>query len=299
MAPEQFDNFAGCDERSDIYSFGIVLYQMAAGGQLPFLAPMGEDFCQAMQRLHSESPVPRLDSPLFPIIQRCLEKSPERRYQTFNEARSNLESLLQHETGEVISPPQSKELEAGEWTNKGASLGNLGRNEEAIRCFDKAIELDPQDARAWNNKGNCLRLLGRHEEAIRCFDKAIELDPQDAAAWMNKGTALGSLDRLDEAIYCFDKALELDPRFVEVWGNRGTTLDGLGRHEEAICCYDRVLQLDQLYADALIIKALAEEKIGQFREASCCYHQFLALATARDVERIEYAHKRLRELGGK
>ncbi len=95
MPPEQFVNAAECDERSDVYSFGVVLYQMAAGGRLPFLAPLPKDsseqamagFWQAMHRLQSEAPVPRLDSPLFPIIQRCLEKSPEARYQTFKEIR--------------------------------------------------------------------------------------------------------------------------------------------------------------------------------------------------------------------
>lgn len=44
MPPEQFDNAAGCDERSDIYSFGIMLYQMAAGGRLPFPIPTGADW---------------------------------------------------------------------------------------------------------------------------------------------------------------------------------------------------------------------------------------------------------------
>ncbi|RIE15808.1 protein kinase domain-containing protein, partial [Candidatus Cryosericum septentrionale] len=175
MAPEQFDNAAGCDERSDIYSFGIVLYQMAAGGRLPFPVPMGADW-QAMRQLHRESPVPRLDSPLFPIIQRCLEKSPEKRYQTFKEVRNNLEPLLQHQTGEVIIPPQSKELEAWEWNNKGSSLDSLGRYEEAILCYDKALELDPRYVASWSNKGASLDSLGRFEDAIHCYDKALELD---------------------------------------------------------------------------------------------------------------------------
>jgi len=399
MAPEQFDNAAGCDERSDIYSFGVVLYQMAAGGQVPFLAPRGADW-RSMRQLHRESPVPQLDSPLFPIIQRCLEKSPQKRYQTFKEVRNNLEPLLQHQTGKVIIRPQSKELEAVEWTNKGASLNALGRYEEAIRCCDKALALDPRDVDAWNNKGSSLGRLGRYEEAIRCLDKALELDPRhvnawtnkgnsldglgrheeailcydkalefdpriagacsnkgsslgrlgrhedairwfnsalaldprDAVAWNNKGSSLGSLGRHEEEIRCYDKALELDPRHVNAWtnkgsslrnlerfedairwfnsalaldprhvnawANKGASLHNLGRHAEAIGCYEEDLKLDPRDVYAWFNKALAEDKLSRGQEAAHSFQQFLALAPAQDAQLVEYAHKRLRELGG-
>jgi tetratricopeptide (TPR) repeat protein len=283
MAPEQFDNAAGCDERSDIYSFGIVLYQMATGGQVPFLAPLPKDgseqmmadFWQAMRQLHRESPVPRLDSPLFPIIQRCLEKSPEKRYQTFKEVRSNLEPLLQHQTGEEIVPPQLKELEAWEWSNKGISLGSLGRYEEAIVCLDTALELDPRCVAVWGNKGASLDILGRHEEAIHCYDKALELNPRNAAAWNNKGNSFGSLSRPEEAILCFDKALELDPRNAAAWSNKGISLRSLGRCEESIRCYDTALELDPRDADAWTNKGLILRSLGRFEEAIRCYNQAL------------------------
>ena len=276
MPPEQFDNAAGCDERSDIYSFGIVLYQMAARGRLPFPVPMGADW-QVMRQLHRESPVPRLDSPLFPIIQRCLEKSSEKRYQTFKEVRRNLESLLQHQTGEVIIPPQLKELEAWEWTNKGASLKSLGRYEEAIRCLDKALELNPGHVNAWINKGTSLGSLGHHEEAIRCFNRALELDPRNADAWNNKGNSLDSLGRPEEAIRCYDQALELDPRQVNAWTNKGASLNSLGRYEEAIRCYDKALELDSRQVNAWINKGTSLGSLGRPEEAIRCYDQALEL----------------------
>lgn len=74
MPPEQFTNAADCDERSDIYAFGVVLYQMVRGGQLPFLSPLPRDtseaemarFWRAMQRLHSGAVLPKVDSPSSP-----------------------------------------------------------------------------------------------------------------------------------------------------------------------------------------------------------------------------------------
>ncbi|GAG36870.1 unnamed protein product, partial [marine sediment metagenome] len=93
MPPEQFIDAAKCDERSDIYAFGIVLYQMATEGKRPFSASQPRDnsveearrFWNSMLKLQSEASVPRLDSPIFPIIQRCLQKEPDKRYQTFKE----------------------------------------------------------------------------------------------------------------------------------------------------------------------------------------------------------------------
>ena len=285
MSPEQFDNAKGCDERSDIYSFGIVLYQMVEGGHVPFLAPLPRDdsiqargaFWQAMHKLHSESSIPRLVSPLFPIIQHCLDKTPDKRYQTFKDIRKDLEPLLQHQTGELINPPQLKELEAWEWSNKGSSLHGLGRHEEAIRCFDKALKLNPRLVNVWCNKGAGLKNLERLEESICCLNKALELDPNLVNGWYNKGNSLHSLGRYEESIRCFDKALELDPCYVAAWYNKGACLDSLGNHEEAIRCYDQALELDPGLVNAWFNKGGSLNSLGRYQDAIRYFDQALKL----------------------
>ena len=61
------------------------------------------------------------------------------------------------------------------WNNKGLALNSLGRYDEAIKCYDKAIEIDPNDADAWNNKGLALNSLGNNDEAKKCYDRSREL----------------------------------------------------------------------------------------------------------------------------
>ncbi|MGA7076939.1 MAG: tetratricopeptide repeat protein [Halobacteriota archaeon] len=91
----------------------------------------------------------------------------------------------------------------------------------AIDCFDKALEIYPQDVHLWDSKGTTLANYGSYTESIDCFDKALEIDPQDARAWSNKAASLGYLKRDEEAIECFDKALEIDPNdFLSIDGKK-------------------------------------------------------------------------------
>ena len=75
--------------------------------------------------------------------------------------------------------------------NSGSNnVSNLNKSDEAIKPFDKAIEINPQDSKAWNNKGLDLRKLGKYDEAIKAYDKAIENNPQNSMAWYKKRLAL-------------------------------------------------------------------------------------------------------------
>ena len=71
----------------------------------------------------------------------------------------------------------------------GNAKSDLGDNEGAIRNYDKAIELNPKDAKAYVNRGLAKINLGDNEGAIRDSDKAIELNPQYAEAYVNRGFA--------------------------------------------------------------------------------------------------------------
>ena len=61
--------------------------------------------------------------------------------------------------------------------------------------------------------GGFLTQEGKYEEAIKYFDKAIERDPQNAKAWWLKGRALEriSTSTIEQVILCYDRALEIDP----------------------------------------------------------------------------------------
>jgi tetratricopeptide (TPR) repeat protein len=58
------------------------------------------------------------------------------------------------------------------WNNKGFALFKLGKLEEALKAYDKAIGIDPQYTYAWNNKGYAFKSLGRIAEADAAFTKA-------------------------------------------------------------------------------------------------------------------------------
>lgn len=314
MPPEVYRGETA-DVRSDIYSFGLVLWQMAGGSPSP---PFGgayrgdiEAYMRAAYEQQISGRVPPVGRSVGAVIERCLNPVPSKRYSSFEEMRRALERIFQKLTGRAVTVTTTGEHTARFWNNKGMSLAALGRREEAIRCYDKALAIDPGEARIWSNKGFALQDLGRHQEAVECYNKALTIDPQldgvwsnkgtcldaigrrqealgcydialvtdfrNAKTWNNKGKALSSLGRDDEALGCYDKALAIDPRYAEAWNNKGASLDALGHRGEAIRHYDKALAVDPRYASAWYNKGSSLAAQGQRQEALGCYDTALAI----------------------
>lgn len=258
MPPEQFQNAARCDQRSDIYSFGVVLYQMASHGRFPYetklrardMQKSAATVWREMHRLHTEAYVVHLASPLFPVIQRCLQKDPSSRYQTFRELRQDLEPLLKKQGGETVESSRRDNLEAWELYNKAYSLSSLGHLDEAIAYYDKVLALEPENTDAWNNKGVCLRKLGKLPEALSCYDRATEHDRRNASAWSNRGNCLYTLGRYAEALADLVKAVDIDPENESALLNKGLVEERLGRPGDAIVSYRAFIELNPVLYQA-------------------------------------------------
>ncbi len=68
-----------------------------------------------------------------------------------------------------------REMAAEAWVHKGINVSELGSLEEAIRCYEQAVALDPNSVRAWYNKGVDEEHLGRREAAHRSYMHLLQL----------------------------------------------------------------------------------------------------------------------------
>ncbi|MBA3045455.1 MAG: tetratricopeptide repeat protein [Candidatus Thermoplasmatota archaeon] len=68
------------------------------------------------------------------------------------------------------------------WTKKAVAMAAMGKLEESLQYFDKAISLDPNNPDALGKKGAVLEGLGRFSEAIPLFNRALEIKPASQIA---------------------------------------------------------------------------------------------------------------------
>jgi predicted O-linked N-acetylglucosamine transferase (SPINDLY family) len=158
--------------------------------------------------------------------------------------------------------------------NMGAACMALGKFEDAMRSFDRALQIKPKWGLAWTNRGNALLSLKKPEEALVSYGTAIECDPADPRAHCNIGNALRDLGRLDQALLSYQRALELKPDYPLALRNCASLLNALKRPAEALTCYERALQLAPRDTAALVacgnlLLALSRprEAVAQFERA--------------------------------
>jgi tetratricopeptide (TPR) repeat protein len=212
MSPEQFVDSSAVDHRADIYSLGVVIYMMISGGKLPIVpAARGEDYFRQWALAHRQQRITKLNHPLMPVAEKCLEKDAGRRFQSYEELFDAVEQECHKHDLPVPQNSQDSRSEFERQWGIAMSLRHLGREDESISKLNQMAERWPESSEVYTELGAAYLGLWKLQEALQATEKSLELDQYSTAAWNNLGGILAKLERPTDAKNAYGKSLCIEP----------------------------------------------------------------------------------------
>ena len=143
------------------------------------------------------------------------------------------------------------ELSALEWFRKGYALRhNEKNNQEAMKAFDKAIEIDPNFAKAYAGRAAIYNEWRQYQKGLRESEQAVKLDPNLAWGYNCRGWAYNGLRNHQKALEDLTRAIELEPKYAWAYSNRSSAYYFLAKYHQAIEDANRAIELAPGLANA-------------------------------------------------
>jgi tetratricopeptide (TPR) repeat protein len=96
-----------------------------------------------------------------------------------------------------------------DYTKRGTMYSKKGNYQEAIKAYDKAIEVNPSYAIAYYNRSVAYTKTGQYERAINDCNKVLQLDPQHANSFYTRGVSYWHIGSKNQAIKDMQEAAKL------------------------------------------------------------------------------------------
>jgi len=193
---------------------------------------------------------------------------------------------------------------------RGTVLDGLGKHDDAISDFTRAIALNPHDQIAYSNRATVYMASSRLELAIVDLTEVIRAEPANGMAYYNRATAYersGERDKAlddyrsaarllplfapaaaalgrvlkasnpDGALSDLSEAIRLDPKSPAL-RSRATLYLSLGRFEPALLDFNQVIANDDSDSIAFLDRGVTNDKIGNIESAISDYGRSIALA---------------------
>jgi protein O-GlcNAc transferase len=168
--------------------------------------------------------------------------------------------------------------------NSEAACGNLaiitarrGDLVGAERLFRRAVALRPSSFEGFNNLGLVLQQQAKLNEAITAHRQAITLKQDYPEAYLALGNALKQQGSLDQALDAYRAATRLRPGYAEASNNIGVVLQRQGKAGEALAAYREAVALQPANPEAHFNIGVILHQTGELDAAAAAYGQVMAL----------------------
>ncbi len=208
----------------------------------------------------------------YPLLAAALERS----------------GALQEAVDVLVTATERFPQDGGLYLRLGNLLGGAGYWQEAARCFQRASQLSPTDARAAFNWGVALQELGQPGEAIPAFEQALNADAQYTAAYLALAQSYQATGVPEAALMALDCARQSAPTQARPAVERVRLLLSLGRLPQVLADTQDLLTRFPKDIELYNLHGIALKQSGRSEEALYSFTQALAL----QPDAVEPLHNR-------
>jgi tetratricopeptide (TPR) repeat protein len=151
--------------------------------------------------------------------------------------------------------------------NMGLTLDGLDRHEEAIVCYQHALELSPDDVEILNCLAVDYTRTTQYDLAVSIFERIEKLDPSFEPAYCNRIITYTEMEQHEKAEQMFYLAQELTPDCPICFYNIGNSLFTRGLYARAIWCWEKTAKLEPAHPQIHYRIAQACWADGQYDKA--------------------------------
>lgn len=179
---------------------------------------------------------------------------------------------LQQELPHEASPLLLRAIEVDDqnslaWHLLGICREKTGDFGGAMKCFEAALKISPEDPDVANDVGRLAFLMGKPVVAEQLFRIAVAGRPDAPDGYNNLACALRDQMRYDEALQVLEPALAALPNHAILWNTLGTVVNELGEVERAAPYYAEAIRLEPTLAKARYNLATARLSMGDIQGA--------------------------------
>ena len=176
----------------------------------------------------------------------------------------------------------AQENTADDWYENGRMQEGRAPLEDVIKAYDKAIEINPNNATYWAAKGSTLSFWAlttnnqsAYNESLQAYNRALQLDPKNPWTWDQMGSTFLQMKRYNDSLEARDKAILYIDEYQgdlpvtkkemlsSIWAGKAFTLQEAGRTEEALAAFDTAIEIDPGNYEARMMKGRALEAMGK------------------------------------